>query len=64
MFQNENIVARWQFSQEFWKQMCNEDMVDSGIGKIVGFFLGGIFALLYIVPDLPLSLLYLFPIIS
>jgi len=49
MFRDENILARWQYSKEFWEQEYKEDMKDSGIGKIVGFFFGGIFTLIGII---------------
>jgi len=49
MFHNENILAHWQYSKEFWKQVSKEDMEDSGIGKVFGFFFGGIFILIGII---------------
>ena len=49
MFQNENILAHWRYSEEYWKQVTANDIADAGIGRIVGFFLGGIFLLIGIV---------------
>lgn len=42
----EDILAHFYYPKEFWDRVSQEDMKDSGIGKIVGFFLGGIFALI------------------
>ena len=49
MFHNENVLAHWQYSREFWDQIYKEEMKDSGIGKIFGFFFGGIFTLIGII---------------
>jgi ABC-type Fe3+-siderophore transport system permease subunit len=49
MFSGENLLAHWQYTLEFWQQEIKDDLEDSGIGKIVGFFLGGIFAIIGIV---------------
>jgi hypothetical protein len=49
MFKNENVLARWQYSKEFWGKEYEEDMEDSGIAKVAGFFLGGIFLMIGIV---------------
>ena len=49
MFTGENILAHWQYSREFWQAISKEDMESSGIGKIAGFFLGGIFLLIGII---------------
>ena len=46
MFNNENILAHWQYSKEFWDQVTKEDMKDSGLGKVFGFFFGGLFAII------------------
>lgn len=49
MFRNENILAHWKYSEEFWKNEIAKDNADAGIGKIIGFFLGGIFLVIGIV---------------
>ncbi|MEI6577977.1 MAG: hypothetical protein WCN92_00785, partial [Eubacteriales bacterium] len=49
MFNNENILAHWQYSKEFWNQVTKEDMKDSGLGKVFGFFFGGLFAIIGII---------------
>ena len=46
MFNNENILAHWQYSKEFWDQVTKEDIKDSGLGKVFGFFFGGLFAVI------------------
>lgn len=46
MFSGENLLAHWQYTYEFWQQENKEDIESSGIGKIVGFFFGGIFSLI------------------
>jgi len=49
MFNNENILAHWQYSKEFWDQVTKEDIKDSGLGKVFGFFFGGLFAVIGII---------------
>ncbi|MHB1485035.1 MAG: hypothetical protein ACYCYI_10260 [Saccharofermentanales bacterium] len=49
MFYNENILAYWHYSKEFWDKEKAQDEKDSGIAKVVGFFLGGIFLIIGIV---------------
>ncbi len=59
---SEDILAHFYYSKEFWDQVSQEDMKDSGIGKIVGFFLGGIFAfigLIVFIIDIEENLLFL-----
>ncbi|MHB1453735.1 MAG: hypothetical protein ACYCYM_07270 [Saccharofermentanales bacterium] len=49
MFHGENVLAHWSYSKEFWEKERQKDSEDSGIARVVGFFLGGIFALIGIV---------------
>lgn len=49
MFRNENILARWQYSKDFWDRVTKEDLKDSGLGKVFGFFFGGLFAVIGII---------------
>lgn len=43
IFMQDNVLIHYHYNASFWKEICDEDYKDSGIGKIVGFFLGGIF---------------------
>lgn len=49
MFSDSNLLAHWQYSQEFWQEETREDIKDTGVAKIIGFVLGGIFLLIGIV---------------
>lgn len=49
IFNNENIMAHWKYSKEFWDRIQTEDTKDAGIGRIFGFFFGGIFTLIGII---------------
>lgn len=49
MFHGENVLAHWSYSKEFWEKEQQKDSEDSGIARVVGFFLGGIFALIGII---------------
>ncbi|MFA6308457.1 MAG: hypothetical protein WC677_01740 [Clostridia bacterium] len=46
MFLNENILVHWNYTKEFWDRLNKEDMKESGVGKIFGFFIGGLFVLI------------------
>lgn len=59
---SEDILAHFYYSDEFWDRISQEDMKDSGIGRTVGFFLGGIFAfigLMGFIADAEENLLFL-----
>jgi DNA-binding transcriptional regulator of glucitol operon len=49
MFGQQNILAHWQYSKEFWDQITKEDQKDSGVGKVFGFVFFGIFTLIGII---------------
>jgi hypothetical protein len=49
MFSGENLLAYWRYSKDFWQKENKEDLEETGMAKIAGFFLGGIFALIGIV---------------
>jgi hypothetical protein len=49
MFNKENILAHWSYSEEFWDKVSAADAKDAGIGRIIGSILGGIFLLTGIV---------------
>jgi hypothetical protein len=49
MFNNQNVLAYWKYPDEFWEKENIEDMKQTGIGKIAGFFIGGIFLLIGII---------------
>ena len=46
MLDPQKVLARWEYSKEFWTELVSEDQSDAGIGKIGGLALAGIFALI------------------
>ncbi|MCX7842298.1 MAG: hypothetical protein N2489_04405 [Clostridia bacterium] len=49
MLTGSNLLAHWHYSNDFWQKEMKEEIVDTGIAKIAGAVLGGIFALIGIV---------------
>jgi hypothetical protein len=49
MFDNERILARFIYPKDFWEKIIKEEREESGAGKALGFFLGGLFLLIGLV---------------
>lgn len=46
IFEGQNLLARFQYGEREWNRTVEGEIKDAGIGKIVGFFIGGIFLLI------------------
>jgi uncharacterized membrane protein HdeD (DUF308 family) len=49
MFYDDMVLAHWTYPEEFRDRIREQDKEDSKIGRTVGYFLGGIFALIGLV---------------
>lgn len=46
LFRDENILAHWRYSQDFWQNEIKEDLEDFAVGRIIALVIAGIFFLI------------------